>query len=124
MTRRALFIWDQAGHWILQPVPSTGPAALSPGTGLRTVNMFVGIALRGMRFADKYGAHELVVAGAVFRLAGLQSDFRRQLEPGERTRQRHRIEGLLLVGDRRQRLYRRVAEPVAGRRRSAGDLLH
>src|ERR1700704_813823 len=28
----------QAGHCILQPVASAGPAAFSPGTGLRTVN--------------------------------------------------------------------------------------
>src|ERR1700759_752688 len=33
---------DQAGHWILQPVASAGPAAFSPGTGFFTVNMLSG----------------------------------------------------------------------------------
>src|SRR5713226_7672192 len=32
----------QAGHCILQPVASAGPAAFSPGTGLRTVNILSG----------------------------------------------------------------------------------
>src|SRR4051812_11510436 len=32
----------QAGHCILQPVASTGPAAFSPGTGLRTLNILSG----------------------------------------------------------------------------------
>src|SRR6201992_1013830 len=37
-----LFTQYQAGHWILQPVASAGPAAFSPGTGFFTVNMLSG----------------------------------------------------------------------------------
>ena len=32
------------------------------------------------RLADKHGAHQFVVAGAIFRCPRLQRDFRRQLE--------------------------------------------
>src|ERR1700758_2440085 len=35
-------LMDQAGHWILQPVSSTEPAAFSPGTGFLTVNILSG----------------------------------------------------------------------------------
>src|SRR6478735_7168202 len=38
---------DQDGHWILQPVDSTLPAAFSPGTGFRMVNMLSGSPLGG-----------------------------------------------------------------------------
>src|SRR5664279_4214095 len=44
----------------------------------------VRIALRWMRLADEHGAHQLVVAGAVFRRSRLQRDFRRQLEASKR----------------------------------------
>src|ERR1700712_3858286 len=37
--RQAYIVVCQAGHCILQPVASAGPAAFSPGTGLRTVNI-------------------------------------------------------------------------------------
>src|SRR5258708_36874916 len=37
----------QAGHWILQPVASTGPAAFSPGTGFFTENMLSGSPFGG-----------------------------------------------------------------------------
>src|SRR5260370_17428223 len=36
------YVLGQAGHCILQPVASAGPAAFSPGTGLRTVNILSG----------------------------------------------------------------------------------
>src|ERR1700742_5381050 len=38
---------DQAGHWILQPVSSTEPAAFSPGIGFLTVNMLSGSPFGG-----------------------------------------------------------------------------
>src|ERR1700712_5170640 len=44
---RLQIVLCQAGHCILQPVASAGPAAFSPGTGLRTVNILSGSPFGG-----------------------------------------------------------------------------
>src|SRR6267154_3138876 len=110
------------------------PLYLAAGGLSRTGGLFAGhrvahrehivrIALRRMRFADEYGAHQFMVAGAIFRRTRLQGDFRRQLESGKRARQLWSVERFFLIGNHCQRLYRRIAEPVARRGCDAGDFL-
>src|SRR5450631_3895639 len=83
----------------------------------------VRIALGRMRFADKHGAHQFVVAGAILRRARLQGDLRWQLESRKRARESWGLERLLLIGNHRQCLDRRIAEPVTRRRRATGNFL-
>src|SRR6267378_519268 len=110
------------------------PLYLAAGGLSRTGGLFAGhrvahrehivrIALRRMRFADEYGAHQLMVAGAICRRTRLQGDFRRQLESGKRARQLCSVERFFLIGNHCQRLYRRIAEPVARGGGDAGDFL-
>ncbi len=64
-----------------------------------------------------------MVAGAIVALVGLQLDFRRQLEIAERLGERDRVDRLLLIGDARERVNRRIAEPIArGRNLAVVDL--
>ena len=69
----------QAGWIILQPVSATGPAAFSPGTTMVDGEHVVRVAFRRMHVADEDVGHQLVVAGAVEDLAGLQRDVGRQV---------------------------------------------
>src|SRR5689334_929408 len=66
------------------------------------------------RLADESRGHQLMVAGAVIALVGLQLDLGRQLEIAERVGELDRVNGLLAVGDEREGHCRGVAEPMPG----------
>src|SRR6202000_1378258 len=77
LTRRALF-HPRSGWPLNLAAGALGrPRGLLAGDGAAHREHVVGIALSRMRFADEYGAHELVVAGAVFGLAGLHPNLGR-----------------------------------------------
>src|SRR6516164_6071160 len=52
-----------------------------------------------LRRTNEGGGHQLMIAGAVIALVGLQLDVVRQLEIPQRLRQLQRIDALFLIGD-------------------------
>ena len=115
----------QAGHCILQPVSSAGPAAFSPGTRIAHREHVVGIALRRMRLADKHGAHQFVVSGAKFRRRPVASAISGGSLNPESARASFTASSVFSwLAISRQCLHRRIAEPVARGGRETGDLLH